>query len=80
MAIHHTMGVYANGDRVNNGVMTEHLDDHITYNRAMRPGRALFVDGRCVHRGYIPQETCDAIERDLAANPKTMTRCTAPYR
>ena len=78
--IHHTMGVYSDGSRKHNGVDSEHLQVHIDYNKTMRFGRALFVDGKCVYKGYLSQEECDAIEREWAANPRVMTRCTAPYQ
>jgi hypothetical protein len=79
MKIIHTMGVYANGDRKHNGVTSDHIDDHIKYNLTFRPGRALFVDGKCVHRGNLSQESCDAIERELAAKPVSMRTDTMPY-
>lgn len=78
--VHHTMGVYNNGDRVHNGVLPADLSDHIEYNKVMRFGRALFVDGVCHNEGYLGKERCDAIEAELKANPVVMTRCTAPYR
>lgn len=78
--IHHSMGVYNNGDRVHNGVDPDHLDSHIEYNKVMRFGRALFVDGVCLNEGYLSKERCDAIVAELAANPVVMTRVTVPYR
>lgn len=80
MKIHHTMGVYNNGDRKHNGVAREHLADHIQYNIAMRPGRAFFVDGVCMNTGYLGQARCDEIEKELAANPRVQTKVTTPYQ
>ena len=80
MKLHHTMGVYANGDRKHNAVKPEHLADHIQYNLEWRPGRAFFVDGVCKNLGYLTQETCDAIETELAANPRVLHYCTMPYQ
>lgn len=75
--IHHTAGYYANGDRKVNGVAAENLQDHIQYNLDMRPGRAFFVDGKCVNQGYLSKERCDEIEQELAG--ATMNKDTAPY-
>lgn len=79
MKVHHTMGVYSNGERKHNGVDPRDLADHIKYNLEMRPGRAFFVDGKCLHVGYLGKERCDEIEAELVAKPVQMTRCTAPY-
>lgn len=43
--IHTTIGLYLNGDYVVNGVLDDHLANHIKYNINNRWGRALFVDG-----------------------------------
>ena len=80
MTIHHTMGVYLNGDRVHNGVAPEHLEHHIEYNQTMRPGRALFVDGVCKNKGYLDQTTVDSITEELRRAPRRMSRVTTPYR
>jgi len=55
--IHHTRGVYTNGDYKDNGVSSEQLARHIQFNIIMRPGRALFVDGFCLYDGVILAET-----------------------
>lgn len=54
--IHHTRGVYSNGEYKDNAVLHEHLPDHIQYNKDFRPGRALLVDGVVVHNGYLNDE------------------------
>jgi len=77
--IHHTMGVYNNGDRKHNGVSSENLASHIWYNQTMRFGRALFVDGFCLNRGYLTPERVKVIEDELQANPIKMPKDTAPY-
>jgi len=59
IANHVTIGVYANGDHVVNIVRPEHLEGHIEYNKVMRFGRALFVDGLCMNKGYLSK---DAVE------------------
>lgn len=50
---HITIGVYNNDTYKINIVKPEHLENHIEYNKTFRPGRALFVDGKCVHGGYL---------------------------
>lgn len=80
MTIHHTMGVYLNGDRVHNGVTSEHLAQHIDYNQTFRPGRAFFVDGVCLNKGYLTPETVAALIAELQAAPVHMDRITTPYR
>lgn len=50
---HVTIGVYANNSHKINIVKPEHLEGHIDYNKTMRFGRGLFVDGKCVHKGYL---------------------------
>ncbi len=75
--IHHTRGVYADGSFKDNGVKSENLQDHIAYNKQFRPGRALFVDGKCVHHGYLDAKECEKIERTIEGI--RMGRDTAPY-
>lgn len=77
--IHTTMGVYNSDDFVTNGVADEHLESHIEYNKKWRFGRALFVDGKCVHQGYLSKERCDEWENKLKAFP-VHDKCTAPYK
>lgn len=77
--IHTTIGLYRNGDYVVNGVKAEHLETHIHYNIRCRGGRALFVDGKCVHTGYMTQEECDEFIKGDAGKI-VMTECNAPYR
>ena len=50
---HITIGVYKNGDYKVNVVREEHLESHIEYNKTMRFGRGLFVDGECLNQGYL---------------------------
>lgn len=54
--IYTTIGVYANHSYKVNGVSVEHIDSHIDYNITYRPGRALFVNGVCKHKGYLNDE------------------------
>ena len=77
--IHTTMGVYRNGEKKYNGVPSEYLADHLSYNIFLRPGRALFLDGVCINRGYLSKEEVEKIEAEQLANPIKMTKDTAPY-
>lgn len=77
---HYTLGAYNTpGCFKSNGVDPAHLVDHIEYNLMMRPGRALFVDGKCLFVGYLGHERCLDIEQQDIAR-RTATRCTAPYQ
>lgn len=80
------MGLYANGDVKHNGVAEEGLEAHIEYNRLMRFGRALFVDGKCVYKGYlgapllfVESPLIPEWEEKLAANPVVFDKPTIPY-
>lgn len=79
LKIHHSMGVYNNGDRVHNGVLASHLENHIKYNQVFRPGRALFIDGVCHNTGYLDEARIAAIVAELASQPVVMSECTQPY-
>jgi hypothetical protein len=73
--IHHTRGVYLNGEYKDNAVLHEHLESHIAYNKLYRFGRALLVDGVIVYNGYLS-------DADLAPHVGVVnnyTRCSAPY-
>lgn len=76
--IHHTAGYYCDGSYKTNGVKSEHLQDHIDYNLSMRPGRAFFVDGKCLNKGYLSDERCKEIEKSLIG--VTANKDTAPYQ
>lgn len=53
---HITIGVYNNNTYKINIVKPDHLESHVEYNKIFRPGRALFVDGKCVHSGYLSEQ------------------------
>ncbi len=78
MKIHHTVGVYNNGQMKQNGVPEDLLAGHIEYNKTMRFGRALFVDGTCVFAGYLgPEQLAEAATKIAAMTP--ITKDTRPY-
>jgi hypothetical protein len=80
MKIHHTRSLYPNGDFHDNGVPDFRLKSHVEYNMLWRPGRALFVDGKCVYEGInVRPEAIAAMEAQLAERPVVMRRDTAPY-
>jgi len=66
IANHITIGVYANGDHVVNIVRPEHLQDHIEYNKVMRFGRALFVDGQCLNKGYLSKDAVESWRNSIS--------------
>lgn len=77
--LHHSRGVYPNGFHKDNGVHPDHLAEHLKYNVTWRPGRALFVDGKCVNFGGVGEERCREIEIALSEQPVVMDRCNVPY-
>lgn len=63
---HITIGVYSSGNYKVNIVRPEHLKHHIKYNKTMRGGRALFVDGKCVYAGYLSEEKTKEWEEKIS--------------
>lgn len=82
--IHTTLGVYNGLFRgktwlKRNGVPTAHLRQHIAYNRTMRFGRCLLVDGVCLNRGYLTEERVEDVLQEIRECPIVINRDTAPY-
>ena len=78
--IHTTIGVYKNGDYKINGVMNCNLILHIRYNLDFRFGRALFVDGTCINKGYLTDEEVIEWAAKIRNNPIYFrTKDTQPY-
>jgi len=75
--IHTTIGVYPNGDKKVNGVVSENIAAHIAYNVRFRPGRALFVDGVCVYEG---SGVADLEKLEEKYSSIKMNKDTAPYK
>jgi len=71
MKVHTTVGVYNNDSFVVNGVLETYLKDHVEYNLKYRPGRAFFVDGKCLNEGYLSKERIENWERRIKSDPKT---------
>lgn len=51
-----TIGMYPDKHYVYNIVSKEHLEQHIEYNKTMRPGRLLYVDGKRINNGCLRKE------------------------
>jgi hypothetical protein len=80
MKLHVTVGVYPNGGFKTNAVDPEHLESHIEYNLAARPGRGFFVDGECLNNGYLDPEQIIEWKQKIAALDLKPTTCSAPYQ
>lgn len=78
--MHYTVGVYMNGRHVVNVVRDEDLEDHIWYNKTFRWGRGLFVDGKCVHRGYLGGEQVRNWEKRISEMDIDLSKPTIPYK
>lgn len=77
--VHITIGIYPNGDYKVNGVLPEHLQDHIEYNKIYRFGRALMVDGELVYGGVSEDGYFDEIIESKDLKNIRVSKCTAPY-
>jgi len=75
--IHTTIGVYPDLSYVTNGVLSSHLESHIDYNECARPGRALFVDGKCEYEGSLTPEQIKEFE--IKCKDIVLDKCTMPY-
>lgn len=56
-----TIGIYSNGQFKFNGVLERNLQSHIEYNKQLRFGRALIVDGQIAYSGIIKEEALHEI-------------------
>ncbi len=54
---HVMVGVYLNGDHTINIVDPADVFEQIGYNKRLRYGRALFLDGGCIHEGYLNKDS-----------------------
>jgi hypothetical protein len=73
---HHTVGVYKNQSYKQNCVPDFELEQHVKYNTEYRWGRGLFVDGKCVHQGYLSDAEVATWEAKLKDWP--MPKITYP--
>tara|TARA_R100000951_G_C2649244_1_gene183794 strand:+ start:2712 stop:2954 length:243 start_codon:yes stop_codon:yes gene_type:complete len=79
MSIYTTIGLYADGSFKINGVEAKDLETHIQYNKNNRPGRALFVDGKCIYSGYISEKEVKSFEEKIKTEKLIKNKCTKPY-
>lgn len=78
--MHVTVGVYNNNEYKYNIVFDRDLENHIEYNKTFRFGRALFVDGKCVNRGYLSDEQIEEWTRRISEMKFDMSHPTIPYQ
>ena len=81
-----TIGIYQNKSYKTNIVAPEDLERHIEYNKTMRPGRLLYVDGKRVYNGLVRKdrlaeydELAEKIFNEMSRF-KTATKPMTPYR
>lgn len=80
MTNHVTVGVYTDDSYKHNIVAPEHLEGHIYYNKVLRPGRAFFVDGKCVNAGYLSDDKIAEWTSKIASMSFNKSEITTPYR
>lgn len=78
--MHVTVGVYKNNDYKYNIVRDEDLENHIEYNKIFRFGRGLFLDGKCIHKGYLSDEQVKIWESKISSMEFNMNTNTRPYK
>ncbi len=79
--IHTTIGVYPDGTFKINGVSEANLDAHIQYNLTNRWGRALFVDGNCIHKATLKDAQVVIYEKLFKSDIKYSRHIdTQPYQ
>jgi hypothetical protein len=66
--LHHVRGVYLNGQFEDSKVKSEDLANHLYYDIHFRPGRALFLDGKCLHKGHLEMSRCMDIQNALVVS------------
>lgn len=78
--MHTSVGVYQNGQYKVNIVRDEDLENHIEYNRTFRFGRGLFIDGKCVLKGYLSGEQVRNWEKRISEMKFDISKPTIPYQ
>jgi hypothetical protein len=77
---HISIGVYASGSHVVNIVRPEDLKGHIDYNKVMRFGRALFIDGQCFNEGYLNKDEVEKWKETIATMKTDSSVSSKVYR
>lgn len=72
-----TIGLYRDDTFKINGVKPEHLIDHINYNKVHRPGRALFLEGKCIYQAGFSSDVIKKFEEKI--KDIKMEKVTIPY-
>lgn len=79
--VYTTLALYPNGEFKINGVKQHNIVNHVAYNLLFRPGRALFVQGKCIYKGFNnSNESINEVEQMFIQ--KKIAFCdkdTAPY-
>ena len=80
--VFNTVGVYVNKDYIVNCVYAEHLSTHIEYNVHYRWGRALFLNGKCIHSGYLSVDEIQFWEKHIEEHPHIFIKTVPnpPYK
>lgn len=76
---HLSVRVYSNGKYISNIVREEDLKSHISYNTIFRFGTGLFIDGKCVHQGYLSGEQVKNWTKRISEMKINLTNNTIPY-
>lgn len=84
MKNHLTLGIYSNKSYKYNVVRDEDLENYMAYNKALRPGRLIYVDGKRVYDGVLKQGCLaefDAVAEKFYENSSSinMNIPTIPY-
>lgn len=78
---HASVRIYANGDIVTNVVAEKDLEVHIWYNRNMRPGCSLFIDGEIKSEGCVTKECLERQREKVKSIRINLNQSpTIPYR
>lgn len=65
---HQKIAIYVNGDRkITHGISDDFLLGEVRFDFAFKFGRAIFIDGIYIFRGYLSEEKCITIEKELQA-------------
>ncbi len=70
--------VYNNGHRVVRTLEPGEVERQLTYDKVMRFGCALFVDGKCEAVGYLGEERCEVLSKELAHQDTKDTKDCSP--
>lgn len=78
--IFHSRRIYNSNEFVDQGVLGEHLKDHIWYNVTMRFGTAFIVEGVCFNTGYLEEERVTKQIEEIKRLEIKFNSVQIPYR